>query len=89
MIKIGRGELIHVESRIGELLPRSFRWRGERHSVRQVESTSPASSIRRAGTADETVLAIRTSSGLRCILKHDLKTDTWRMMQVVTRKEGG
>lgn len=89
MIRIGCGELIHVESWIGELLPRSFRWRGKRHSVRQVESTSAGPSSRDTRQAGERLVALRTTRGLRCILKHDPRSDTWSMLHVFTRKEGG
>lgn len=89
MIELGRGELIHIESWIGKLLPRTFRWRGERHSVRHVESTSTNPLVRGAKHIDERLFALRTSRGLRCILRHDLRSDTWSMMRVLTRREHG
>ena len=89
MTKLGSGELIHVESWIGELLPRAFRWRGRRHLVRLVESFPRGTSRRDDVLAGQRLVSLRTSSGLRCVLLHDSRSGTWRMKQVLTRKEGG
>lgn len=89
MIKLGGGELIHVESWISELLPRAFRWRGRRHTVRLVESVPRGTSPRDGVLAGQRLVSLRTSNGLRCVLLHDSRAGTWSMKQVLTRKEGG
>ncbi len=89
MTKLGSGELIYVESWIGGRLPRAFRWRGRRHTVRQVEPGPSGAPQRESEQMDHQTYSLRTSSGLSCILVHDSRLGTWSMKQVLTRREGG
>lgn len=89
MMKLGNGELIHVESWIGGRLPRAFRWRGRRHIVRLVEPFPFGKSHRNGEPSGQRLYSLRTSSGLRCVLLHDSRLGTWSMKQVLTRRDGG
>ena len=88
-MKLGSGELIHVESWIGGRLPLVFSWRGRRHVVRHVEPFRGGISPRNRGTLGQHFYSLRTSSGLRCVLLHDSRLGTWSVKQVMTRMEGG
>jgi hypothetical protein len=89
MTELGSGELIYVENWIGGRLPRAFRWRGRRHTVRLVESGPNGTPLRKGEKEDQQAYSLRTSSGLSCVLVHDHRLGTWRMMQVLTRRVGG
>ncbi len=89
MTRLGNGELIYVESWIGGQLPRAFRWRGRRHTVRLVESCPNDLSQCEGEPRSLHTYSLRTSSGLRCVLLHNSRLGTWSMKQVLTRREGG
>jgi hypothetical protein len=77
----GAGEAIHVWQADRSLAPQEFIWRGRRYLVRSVESDGYA----RTATKDSAHrYRIRTTSGLRCILRHDAALGSWRMDRVVS-----
>jgi len=86
---LGNGEVIHVESWIGGQMPRAFRWRGSRHTVRVVEEIPTRASKLAGDSSVQREYSLSTSSGLRCVLLHDTRSGTWSMKQVLIRRQGG
>jgi len=72
----GVGEPIHVWPAYGSTAPAEFVWRGRRYRVRALqaargERSTPGSTSRR--------FHVRTTSGLSCVLAHDVDGGAWRM----------
>jgi hypothetical protein len=87
--KLECGELIHVERWIGENLPGSFLWRGRRHIVRRVLDSLAVISRKKDESEHRHHIALCTSTGLHCVLSHDLIRGTWSIEHVAARIQGG
>lgn len=56
--------------------PKTFMWRGRRHRVRQWEMAAGRQAEREVGRR---LYRVRTATGLRCVLSHDLVSQIWRI----------
>jgi hypothetical protein len=76
----GAGEPVRVWPGGERAAPSEFVWRGQRYLVRSAEPEDAAGSV-----FGRTPLRfrVRTTSGLRCILAHDLRAGLWRMDRLV------
>jgi hypothetical protein len=81
------GEFVHVARKRKSGIPDEFLWRGRRHRIRRLESCRDERRRTRDATRLHRLFLIRTTSGLRCVISHDVDGDTWRMEHMYPTEE--
>lgn len=72
-------ELVHAAGAESGGVPLSFQWRGQRYRIAAVDGPRDRSSP----SATARVIAVRTTSGMRCELEHRPETNVWMINRVL------
>lgn len=83
MTPLGRGEVVQILLPARGGIPTAFIWRGRRHLVRAVEACEAESRRTSSGSERRRKIRLRTASGMRCLLSHDLRRSRWQMEGVL------
>jgi hypothetical protein len=83
MISFNSGERVHVWRQPDGSIPQSFTWRGQRHWVQAVETSTVSSRRQNVGMAEQIIYQLRTATGMRCTLAHDPAEGIWRMERIM------
>jgi hypothetical protein len=72
-------ELVHVTRSNASGLPTGFQWRGRHYRIAAVGRSAKKCAVPTSARG----VAVRTTSGMQCVLEHRVESDVWVMGRIL------